>query len=238
MPHNFLDDLLDRFRERWITQPQFRAMASGVVALVVLVGLCTCGAITSAITNNALAGAGFGPGGSSGQPQGGGGVLQAAAEFPTPTIAPWPTGVIPGYQPVPASQTPIPTPTPVPTATPWPTATTCISNCGGGGGPTVQLTITGWAPSPWTECAGGAKCLSVTVHTSVPYDGVNLIITRCDGLQVLNNSGGAGAATDGSGNYTFTFTQANPTLAHPHPDIWATAQNGAQNGVHATPACA
>jgi hypothetical protein len=233
---NFIDEIIARFQHRWNTDAQYRAMLSGVFGLACIVALCSCAGIVSMVTNNAMASAGFTTGGGgSQQPQGGGGVLQAAAEFPTATIAPWDPGVIPGSQPVPASQTPIPTATPVPTATPLPTATPCTHNCGGGG-PTVQVTITGWSPNTWTQCSGGVKCLSVTVHTSVPNDGVNLIITACNGAQILSASYNPNATTDASGNYTFSFNQ--PTASNRNKaDVWATAQGGDQNGVHGFPPC-
>jgi hypothetical protein len=232
---SFLDDIVARFRHRWHTDSQYRAMMSGLSAVVVLIALCSCAGIVSTVTNNVFYGSGLasggGPGGAGSVP--GGGVLQGAASFPTASLPPWTPGTVPNANPVPPSQTPPPTPTPVPTATPTPTATPCTSNCGGGGGGggRVTITVTDWTPKPWTQGS-----VSVTVHTSVPNDGVNLIITNCTGGTVLSASSNPNATTDGSGNYTFSFSQSGPHT-QPSADVWATAQNGSGAGVHAYPPC-
>src|SRR5260221_181515 len=122
---SFLDDLVERFRHRWETDRQYRAAASGVLGVVVLVVLCSCAGIVSTVTNNVLASGGFlssGTPNSVGTQSTSNTVLQSAV-FPTETIPAWTPGVIPGAPPVPNSQTPVPIPTAVPSPTDLPTAT-------------------------------------------------------------------------------------------------------------------
>lgn len=230
-PVSFLDDIVERFRQRWHTDSQYRAMMSGLFGVIVLIALCTCAGTVSVVTNNVLSGSGFGVGGNQGAQSAPGGLIQGAAEFPTASLPPWTPAAIPNANPVPPSLTPIPTPTPVPTATPTPTATPCVSNCGGGGGGggggSVVVTITGWSPDPWKPGNN-----SISFHTSVPNDGINILITNCQGGTVDD----PGPTTDGSGNYTFTFNQKGNS-SQTSADVWVTAQNGTAAGVHAFPKC-
>jgi hypothetical protein len=226
-PESFLDEFVGRFRHRWHTDSQYRAMMSGVFAVVVLISLCLCAGITSTVANNVFYGTGLASAGSQGPNSGpNGGVIQGNASFPTPSLPPWTPGNIPYPNPAPMSQTPIPTATPYPTATPTPTSPPCQSNCGGGHGPHVTVTVT-FSPNPWKKGSD-----SVMVHTSIPNDGVNLLITNCTGGTVLNQGSGV---TDGNGDYTFTFTQV-ANSSQPYAAVSAQEQNGYSGS--ASPPCA
>jgi hypothetical protein len=147
--------------------------------------------------------------------------------------------VIPGAPPVPNSQTPVPSPTvppsptALPTATPRPTATPCPSNCGGGGH-AGTATVT-W-PAPWTVCPG-TPCDQLNIHTSVPNNGISLIITACNGATYLSQTDPqyANAATDSSGNLTFLFNEQGPNT-RATADVALQTQSGAS--AHVYPPCA
>lgn len=236
---SFLDVLIARFKDRWETNPQYRAAMSGVLGLVTLVAICACAGIISTVASSVLLASGFGPT-SNGNPQsgGGGGLVQGAAVFPISTPKLPPASDTPPANPAPLSQTPQPTATAVPTPTPLPTATPCAPNCGGGGY-TVTITGVSYLPNPWVQCPG-TKCDSVTIHTSAPYTGVNFDITACDGSTQLSAGQFPNATTDANGNWTWSFNQTGPRDTAPKfkPDIWATAAGADPAGVHVTPSCA
>jgi hypothetical protein len=136
---SFLDQLVDRFRHRWVTNPQYRAAVSGVLGLVVLLALCSCAGIVSSVANRVLATSGFTSNNSVGPLGGGGPALQGASHFPTDTIPTWQAGQVPNGPPIPNSGTPIPTPThpPTPTEPPSPSPNPTQPGGGGGGVPTT-----------------------------------------------------------------------------------------------------
>jgi hypothetical protein len=224
-PTNFLDEIVARFRERWETDPQYRAMMSGVIGLATLFGLCSCMVVASLAANSTLGSLGFGGGGSGAVAQqqgaGGGGVV-GVPTFPTDAVPTWQEQSTPGSIVAPTSGTNAPTPTPIPTPTSPPTATPCVSNCGGGGGGGgVTVTVTGYTPSSWRAgCTAAAPC-HVTVNTSVPNDGVLLNITGCNGTAYPAIAQGT---TDGSGNLTLTVTGVGGGSAQ-SAVIWPIAQN-------------
>jgi hypothetical protein len=231
-PESFLDEFVGRFRHRWHTDSQYRAMMSGVFAVVVLVSLCLCAGITSTVANNVFYGAGLASSGSQ-DPNAAptSGTLQGFASFPTASLPPWTPGAIPPPNPAPVSQTPIPTATSLPTATPVPGDTPCTSSCGGGGGGGQKATVTvTWSPATWT---GGF--MVVNVHTSVPNDGVNLLIKNCAGGTVLNNGNGV---TDSNGDYTFTFPIAEPGPPYTLKHATINAQDQTGGSGFAYPPCA
>lgn len=202
-----LDRMVRRFHDRWETNRQFRSTMSAALAVIILLSLCSCMLATATVTNAALGGIlGTGsdvPTTAQLKADTGTGPLKGAASFPTSTVV-FTVGPSPAASPIPASGTPPPTATAAPTATPVPTDTPCVSNCGGGGGGggNVRITVTGWSPATWTGGAGA----SISVHTSVPNDGVNMIISFPQGTVL--SAGTSFSGTDGSGNGTFSFTAA------------------------------
>jgi hypothetical protein len=228
-PVSFLDELVNRFRHRWEIDRQFRAAASGVVGLVVIVALCSCAGIASTMANSVFAGSGLagGGGGGSGPQSQDTGTLKGFAGIPTETIPPWTPGTLPPAPPAPTSATEVPTATAAPTATPKPTETPCQNNCGGGG--SVTITVSGYAPAGgWVACSGGSLCDSITFQTSVPNDPVNLIITDCTGRTVLSAAEGqfstGTSATGSDGNVTYSFSQQTPRNRG-HADVTIQAVN-------------
>lgn len=180
-----LDALIARFRHRWETDRQYRAAMSGIIGVVVAVGMCTCMGIVSMVGNNALAGGGF-IGGVGGQQTGGGGVAQAIPSFPTPTRAPWNVPATPVWSPVPNSQTPVP-PTPTVPAPPTATPQSCTGVCAYG------------VPNPWKYCT--STCDRVVV-TGAPPNALMLIsITYPTSSQPISGS----PTADSNGNATFKF---------------------------------
>jgi hypothetical protein len=100
------------FQHRWETNPQYRAAVSGVVGLVLLVAMCSCSGIVSAMANTTLASMGIGASGSTGQGNGTGtNRIVGAKEFAIPTEV-WTPGVVPPASPIANSLTPAPTATP------------------------------------------------------------------------------------------------------------------------------
>jgi hypothetical protein len=233
-PVNPLDAVLERLRARWVTNPQYRAVVSGLLTLMAVVGLCSCAGIVSLVTNNVLASGAFLSSGTSNSvaAQSTSNTVLRGVVFPTETIPAWTPGVIPGAPPVPNSQTPVPSPTARPKATPRPTA--CPSNCGGGEhGGTATVT---W-PAPWTVCTGGSACDQLQIHTSVPNNRIILIITACNGTIYLSQTDPqyANATTDSQGNLTFLFNEQGPNT-RAAADVSLTTQSGASARV--SPPCA
>ncbi|HEY7832932.1 MAG TPA: hypothetical protein VIG30_05130 [Ktedonobacterales bacterium] len=189
-----LDALIRRFRERWETDPRYRAAMSGVIGLVVVISMCACMATVSVIANGALAGGGFTTG-TGGQQTGGGGVVQAAPSFPTPTEPAWQVPATPVWSPVPDSQTPQPAPTEAPTATPTNTPTTSSGLSGTG------------SPDPWTYCPGGTKCDKVRIQTPAP--GLVLITINYPSSPPTTITDSV--TTDASGNATYRFAGPHGT---------------------------
>src|SRR5258707_14976811 len=59
---SWLDSLVYGFQHRWETNPQYRAAASGVAGLAMVLVLCACLGILTTVANAALAGFGGGNG--------------------------------------------------------------------------------------------------------------------------------------------------------------------------------
>jgi hypothetical protein len=164
----FLDQMVERFRHRWETNPQYRAAFSGVVGLVVLVALCSCAGIVSSVTNRVLANTGFSSSNAVGPLSGSGPILQGASHFPTETVPAWQAGQIPAGPPIPNSGTPYPSPTKPPTPTVQPSPTGFPGGGGGGGGQTPACSGSNkngsltWALSPCPVPAGSTLTLTIT----------------------------------------------------------------------------
>ena len=56
---SWLDHIVRRFQDRWETNPQYRALISGVVGLALILTLCTCTGLMTVVSNNALASLGL-----------------------------------------------------------------------------------------------------------------------------------------------------------------------------------
>ena len=56
---SWLDYFVRRFQDRWETNPQYRAMVSGVVGLALILTLCTCTGLMTVVSNSALASLGL-----------------------------------------------------------------------------------------------------------------------------------------------------------------------------------
>ncbi len=164
----WLDQIVYSFQHRWETNPQFRAMASGLVGLVVILMMCSCMGVLNATANSALAAIGLGGTGSSanieGTPNTGTNQANGYQPIPTPSVV-YPTGVVPPEATVPQSQTPPPYPTATstatPTDTPGPGGGGGGGSCNGGGGGTS------WSFNPGPPVHGQ----SVTFALSAPGHG-------------------------------------------------------------------
>jgi hypothetical protein len=231
--YNFLDAMVERFREQWETNPAYRARMSGVVGLAAIFGLCSCALIFSLVANSMFTSVGFGAGGSGGGPQqqGNGNYDNVIPTFPTNAVPSWTVDGSPAVQVVPTSGTPAPTATVPPTETAVATATQCFSNCGGGGGGgggNVTYT-TSWSPASWKSCANGGTC-TFSVHTSKSGVGVYYQATFCNGATIISPQG----QTDANGNWSYSF--AGPPLgSNPSADVDVQVQGGARQ--HFYPPC-
>ena len=201
-----LDMLVYRFQHNWETVPRFRAAASGVIALVFALILCSCVGVVSTMTNSVLASVGAGGGGSgTGRGNTGTGKLASSTAFPTYTLPPYASTVVPGVSPIASSQTPPPVPTAVPTATAQPTVAGCGNNCGGG--PSVTVTAS-YSPPIWHA----GKSATIHVHTSQPNIGITFLM-NLPGAFIPQ--GQYTPSTDGSGNLDFPFTVPSSVTAGP-----------------------
>jgi hypothetical protein len=193
--------MVRRFQDRWETNPQYRAMISGVVGLTLIVTLCTCTGVMTLVTNNALASLGLTNSNGSNNINSTTGTSKQGKgpQFPTATFGPSAPTLTPVGSPIASSQTPPPvgTDTPVPTDTP---IQTCYYNCGGGGGGGGGGgTVTGTQlQPPWVRGQTG----NLLVHTSLPNIGLALsyFIPGC-GVVLIEPDG----QTDGSGNVTLSY---------------------------------
>src|SRR5258708_9652521 len=83
---SWVDNLVYRFQHRWETNPQYRAAASGVAGVAMILVLCACLGILTTAANAALAGFGVGDGnGLLGTNDTRTGQLAAGQEIPTAT---------------------------------------------------------------------------------------------------------------------------------------------------------
>ena len=143
---SMLEQAIRRFQDRWETNRQFRAMASGVIGLVMIVALCSCMGVVTTVANSALAGfSAARDSGTTGNTNTGTGLIKGVPTFPTSTVPAWQQSGVPPYSIIPNSQTPVPGPTQPPTATPG------DGGPGGPGGPTTCSRNKGqnsWALTP------------------------------------------------------------------------------------------
>src|SRR5579862_4835380 len=161
---NPLDRYVHSFQHRWETDRQFRAALSGVLALVMVIGLCSCVGVATAFTNVTLANfsALRSSGGANTQTLNTGShAYTVPTSFPTATVPPWAPQVSPNASPIPNSKTPQPSPSPSPTDSPTPsgggggpTATPCTGNCGGGGGNDTLVSRLPSRSTPVKEMSG------------------------------------------------------------------------------------
>jgi hypothetical protein len=190
----WLDVLVYRFQHRWETNSQFRAAATGLIGLIVVIGMCSCMGVTGAVANRVLAGTGSGPG--IPNLDTGTGKLAAATAFPTYTVPASAPGAVPPVGPIPNSQTPAPGPTATdtpppatPTDTPGPGGplpTTCSGGSHGGS----------WSFSPCPVVHGQTVTLTISapgMGNSAVYIVVNWSqASSCTWLLNSNLSGGSG----------------------------------------------
>jgi hypothetical protein len=201
---SWLDSLVYGFQHRWETNPQYRAAASGVAGLAMILVLCACLGILTTAANAALAGFGVGSGnGLLSTNDTGTGKLAAGHTFPTATPPTVPAGALASGGAIPNSQTPKPGPTEAPTPTDTPTAAPCTSNCGGGGGGGNSGTVSGSAsPTPWVHGQTGF----IHAHTSAGNVGIAIILLYANGVTQTYEPAGQ---TDGAGNFTFSVQVLN-----------------------------
>lgn len=183
---SWLDTLLERFQHNWETKAQFRAMISGVAGIVVIALLCAAMGMAASFAGaigNTLGGASTA---SSFVQSVTGANTPTPITFPVKLATPWPSPQAPGSSPLGPSQTPQPTATfaPTPTLAPTPTNVPCTSNCGGGGGPTDNISI---SISP-TTFKNGTQ-ITVYVTTTIPNEGFNAFVTWPDGATSPTNIG-------------------------------------------------
>ncbi|HEX5548969.1 MAG TPA: hypothetical protein VFX24_16305, partial [Ktedonobacterales bacterium] len=157
---SMLEQAIRRFQGRWETNRQFRAMASGVIGLVMIVALCSCMGVVTTVANSALAGfSAARDSGTTGNTNTGTGLIKGVPTFPTATAPSWQQSGVPPYTIIPNSQTPVPKPTDPPTATP--------GNGGPGGPGGLPTTCNGgqgrntWALTPCPQVHGQAGTLTI-----------------------------------------------------------------------------
>jgi hypothetical protein len=235
MRPSWLDALVERFQHNWETNPQYRAIVSGVAGLVVIVGLCAVMGVSASFAGavgNSLAGSGGS--GNSFVSQNGSHAQATQPTYPWVTLTPWPAPIIPNASPIGASQTPQPTPTfaPTPTLAPTPTCDPSANNCGGGGGggggggDKITVTI-----SPTTFANGTA--IIAYIHTSMPNEGYAISITWPTGGFVPQ---GIRGQVDGSGNASAPIGKIPGGCPGGTLKLWVVTQNNA-SGVTAVFNC-
>ncbi|HEY7340803.1 MAG TPA: hypothetical protein VH591_07980 [Ktedonobacterales bacterium] len=199
---SMLEQAIRRFQDRWETNRQFRAMASGVIGLVMVVALCSCMGVVTTVANSALAGfSAARDSGSAGNTNTGTGLIKGVPTFPTATAPSWQQSGVPPYTIIPNSQTPVPQPTDPPTATPG------SGGPGGpGGGPT---TCNGggkntWALTPCPQIHGQSGTLTIS-SPSHPNAGLNILLSfGCSSCTFDWTP--AQAKLDANGYFSITYT--------------------------------
>lgn len=208
----WLDQIVYSFQHRWETNPQFRAMASGLVGLVLILIMCSCMGVLNATANSALAAIGLGGTGSSAGAQGtlntGTNQANGYQPIPTPSVV-YPTGVVPPQVSVPQSQTPPPYPTATSTATP--TDTPSPGGGGGGGGHcSGGGSGTSWSFNPCPP----VHSQSVTFSLSAPgYGGQQIHVEVSCGTTLIGSA--SSFALPPSGNWSQTVTLAASDAGSP-----------------------
>ncbi len=156
-----LDQIVERFRDRWETDGQYRTRVSAVAGAAALMFMCTLVAVVSLAANAAFGGAGASSGGGQTPGSNGQGPGYGLLNFPTPTVPPWTPQDIPNAPPAPNSGTPPPSATNVPSATPggFETPTpggTLPTTCNGSSGRAT------WALNPCPQLAGQSGTLTIS----------------------------------------------------------------------------
>jgi hypothetical protein len=197
---SWLDSLVYGFQHRWETNPQYRAAASGVAGLGMVLVLCACLGILTTAANAALAGFGVGSGnGLLGTNDTGTGKLAAGQKFPTATPPALPPGSLASGT-IPNSQTPKPGPTARPTE---PDATP--TQPGGGGG--VPTKCDGgshggtWAFTPCPLVHGQGATLSIHAANAAGRKLYVLVSFNQSNCTLLWNP-----TLDGAGTASIPFT--------------------------------
>ena len=204
----WLDALVYRFQHRWETSPQYRAAATGVAGLVLVLLMCSCMAVVTLTANSALAGIGLA--GSSAADGGsvntGTNRITGADTIPTATVPDFTSPVIP-VTTIPSSQTPPPGPTPTPT--PSATATDTPGGNGGGGSVPTGCTGSGFAFSPCPLIHGQAGSLTLSAPQWAGQS-INALISfgTCSGTTscTIDITPSQGYAFNGSGVLVINFT--------------------------------
>jgi hypothetical protein len=197
-----LERAIRRFQDRWETNRQFRAMASGVIGLVMIVALCSCMGVVTTLANSALAGfSAARDSGTAGNTNTGTGLINGVPTFPTSTVPAWQEGGVPPYSVIPNSQTPVPGPTQPPTATP---------NSGGPGGPGGPTTCNGghrqstWALTPCPQVHGQSGTLTISSPANAGAS-LNIVLSfGCNSCTLLFTPQ-QGYKLDGAGNATINY---------------------------------
>jgi len=209
---SWLDQFVRRFQDRWETNPQYRALVSGLVGLVLILTLCVCTGLMTVASNNVLASIGLTNGSSNTNINTDTGTnnVKQASSFPTATFGPFNPQSTPVGSPLASSQTPPPNATATqagdnPTATP----TTGSIN-------TAQFICTGtgsgitwtFSPCPLVHGYGGTLTISAPAY---PNTGTNIIVNfgNCPkGDCTIDDSPAQGFQTNGSGVEILSFTVA------------------------------
>lgn len=223
---NQFDARIERFQHRWETDRQFRATWGSVLALSLVVVLCSCVTLVGTTTNRALASAGLlasGSANSSSQLASAGGPHPSGTaganineQFPTPTSTPGNSAPVPPTSPIPDSLTPLPSPTVQATATPSATAAPTQTASGGsdiynGRTPVCSgaLGNGSWqlSPCPLVHGQGGSLILSDPGDAGKQ---VNIVLNfgQCPGNSSCTflSTPTPSVTLDGSGHLTLSFT--------------------------------
>jgi hypothetical protein len=161
---SWLDAITYRFQHRWETNPQYRAITSGVVGVLVLVTICGCMGLVTTGAQVALAGLGVGTthaAAGGGNPDTGSHEIGGTQKFATPTVQVPSSVNLPPANPIPSSQTPVPGPTPTPSPTPRPTPTPGGNGGPGGGGGQFACSGRNWSINPCPVSAGQQVTISL-----------------------------------------------------------------------------
>lgn len=212
---SWLDAIVYQFQHRWETNPQYRAISSGVVGVLVLITICGCMGLVTTGTQVALAGLGIGStraAAGGGSQDTGSHAVGGTQKFATPTVQVPSSVNLPPASPIPNSQTPVPGPTPTPSPSPAPTATPGGNGGGPGGG--GQFACSGGSPSrswsinPCPVSAGQQVTISLDFGRSNANQPVSAEFSLCaDGsvctfLYQPPNT----ISTDGRGVWSVTVT--------------------------------
>ena len=199
---SMLEQAIRRFQDRWETNRQFRAMASGVIGLVMIVALCSCMGVVTTVAHSALAGfSAARDSGTTGNTNTGTGLIKGVPTFPTSTVPAWQQSGVPPYSIIPNSQTPVPGPTQPPTATPG------NGGPGGPGGPTTCSRNKGqnsWALTPCPQVHSQQGTLSISAP-GYPGAGLNILLSfGCNSCTFDWTP--AQAKLDANGNFSISYT--------------------------------